>query len=82
MLNLIPKRKHYQSFEQSEEERVKMHDHRISQALAMQTSFENEKQRLSNERVKEVEDREARQRDLEGMKLLLRTSSKDYVTIM
>lgn len=62
-LQLRSKEKSLQIFEQSETERVKQHDHRMSQALAIQASFENEKQRLSNERVEEVQHREQKQRE-------------------
>jgi len=57
-LELRAKEKALQIFEQIEAERTKQHDHRMSQALAIQASFENEKQRLSNERVEEVQQRE------------------------
>jgi len=62
-LELRAKEKSLQIFEQIEAERTKQHDHRMSQALAIQASFENEKQRLSNERVEEVQQREEKQRE-------------------
>ncbi|HYF69941.1 MAG TPA: hypothetical protein VD884_17490 [Ohtaekwangia sp.] len=60
---LREKEKALQTLEQLEAQRVKQHDHRMAQALAMQESFENEKKRLNDERIREVQFREEKQRE-------------------